>query len=118
MRPRDTVHYSSEEVWSNCASHNWLALTLKSLYNFHLLVDDTIDVTMPQAVDEIIDVDQFILQKSITKGIVEQNDDVSHARVVKECVEVVRLTPHERVHQHTDEHTVDVPVPPDFGRDR
>ena len=34
VRPRDTVH-SSEEVWSNSASHNWLALAAhKSLYNF------------------------------------------------------------------------------------
>ena len=32
VRPRDTV-LSSEEVWSNCASHNWLALTTQtSLY--------------------------------------------------------------------------------------
>ena len=41
MRPRDTVH-SPEEVRSNGASHNWRALTTqKSLYNFHVLVDDS-----------------------------------------------------------------------------
>ena len=41
MRQRETVH-SSEEVRSNGASHNWLALTAQeSLYNFHVLVDDS-----------------------------------------------------------------------------
>ena len=47
-RPRDTVH-SSEEVWSNCARHIWLALTTqKSLYNFHMLVYESSKREMTQ----------------------------------------------------------------------
>ena len=31
--------------------------------------------------------------------------------MVRECVEVVELTPHERGQRQTDEHIVDVPIP-------
>ena len=76
------------------------------------IVEHIVDFPVPQAVEGISDVAQFLLlRKSITKGIVKQNVAVPTPQDFQEHAQVVGLTAQECIQRQTDEHIVDVPVP-------